>query len=438
MSESPHIDVFISYSRKDARWLDELMTNLKPLIREERIAAWCDREIKPGDRWSEEIDQALGSARVAVLLVSPNFLASDFIMKHELPHLLEAAESRGVKLLWVLVSACAFDRTPLVKLQAAYNPARPLVKLQRANRDEALTEIAAQILKAVETPSDAQNDVPADDEEAAPVDVRLEKNASVVGGRRDARDDFLARVAEICRLRTPNVQLRRRRSEDGKVAFLHVTAREGPFTSQYPLAAYEHGLAAEDLQHFLEQVHRSYRETDPGVRSQIVCGGAMPDPQLVEQASAAGVWVRSFVEYQGLIDFGRYVGRQTDRLEVDPIYPPALYIPQRFVQFVGAETRPGENVLDQVFRWLGEPDGRFVLVLGDFGTGKTFLLHEIARQMPQRLPPLTPGAGRNAVAGEGPSAGRAGLDAHGRGGRVAVRHRGLSVHVARRPRGPAV
>ncbi len=67
-----------------------------------------------------------------------------------------------------------------------------------------------------------------------------------------------------------------------------------------------------------------------------------------------------------------------------------MYISQRFVQFVGADTRPGENVLDQVFRWLGEPDGRFVLVLGDFGTGKTFLLHEIARQMPQRLPPLTP------------------------------------------------
>ncbi len=229
------------------------MTNLKPLIREERIAAWCDREIKPGDRWSEEIDQALGSARVAVLLVSRDFLASDFIMKHELPHLLEAAESRGVKLLWVLLIACAFDRTPLVKLQAAYNPARPLVKLQRANRDAALTEIAAQILKAVETPGDAQNQVPADDEEATRDRLRLEEKPSVVGGGGDAGRLF-GPCRGICRLRTPNVQLRRRRSEEGKVAFLHVTAREGPFTSQYPLAAYEHGLAAEDLQHFLEQV----------------------------------------------------------------------------------------------------------------------------------------------------------------------------------------
>jgi len=389
MPPSQPIDVFISYSHKDARWLDELMTHLKPLIREEQIAAWSDRDIRPGASWKAEIDRALRSARVGVLLVSPNFLASDFIMKHELPHLLEAAKSRGVKLLWVLVSACAFDRTPLVKLQAAYNPARPLVKLPRANRDEALNEIAEQILKAVEAPGEGPNDAPADDEEAALEDVRLEKDLrSSAGG--EMRDDFLARVAEICRLRTPNVQLRRRRSEDQKLTYLHVTAREGPFTSQYPLAAYEHGLAAEDLQYFLEQVHRSYRETDPGVRSQIVCGGAMLDPQLVQQASAAGVWLRSFVEYQGLIDFGRYVERQTERLDGDPIYPPALYLPQRFVQFVGAETRQGDNVLEQVFRWLGEPDARFVLVLGDFGTGKTFLLHEIARQMPDRLPALTP------------------------------------------------
>ena len=121
--------------------------------------------------------------------------------------------------------------------------------------------------------------------------------------------------------------MRRRQTDDGRLTYLHVTTQEGPFTSQYPLAAYEQGVTAEELQHFLDHIHRAYRETDPGVRSQIVCGGATLDPQFVQQASAAGVWVRSFVEYQGLIDFGGYVRRQTERLEADLIYPPALYFP---------------------------------------------------------------------------------------------------------------
>jgi WD40 repeat protein len=397
------VDVFISYSRKDARWLDQLMTHLKLLVREERVAAWCDRDIQAGQRWREEIDRALASARVGLFLVSPNFLASDFIMQDELPYLLKAAETRGVKLLWVLVTACLFDQTPLVGLQAAYNPTRPLAKLQGDQRNEALTAIAREILKAVDEArvsaegpgvvdpnhADRFDDDPFEIESGRFSADHLRR----VGGLRDGRDvcdDFLARVAEICRLRIPHVQLRRRQSEDGKLDYLHVTAREGPFTSQYPLAAYEHDLTPDDLQHFLDGIHRAYRETDPGVRSQIVCGGAMPDAEFIDRASTVGVWLRTFVEYQGLIDFSGYVRRQTERLEADVIYPPKLYIPQRFVQFVGAETRPGDNVLEQVFRWLADPDGRFVLVLGNFGTGKTFLLHELARQMPDRLPTLTP------------------------------------------------
>ena len=128
------------------------MTHLKLLIREERVVAWCDRDIQAGKRSREEIDRALASARVGLLLVSPNFLASDFIMQDELPFLLEAADTRGVKLLWVLLSACLFDQTPIVELQAAYNPARPLAKLQGNQRDEALTAIAREVLKAVGEP----------------------------------------------------------------------------------------------------------------------------------------------------------------------------------------------------------------------------------------------------------------------------------------------
>src|SRR5262249_38538415 len=91
----------------------------------------------------------------------------------------------------------------------------------------------------------------------------------------------------------------------------------------------------------------------------------------------------SFIEYQGLIDFRAYLSRQTARLTADPIYPLSLYVPQRMrtLSLLGQEGAESEDALAQVREWLDSPHGRFLVLLGDFGTGKTFLLHELARRM---------------------------------------------------------
>ncbi len=99
MGQGVRDQVFISYSHEDKKWLDRLRTMLAPLERQGRVKVWDDTQIEPGTPWKEEIENAMASAKVAVFLVSPNSLASDFIIEQEL----EAAE-KGAKIFWVAVT----------------------------------------------------------------------------------------------------------------------------------------------------------------------------------------------------------------------------------------------------------------------------------------------------------------------------------------------
>ncbi|MEO8496737.1 MAG: toll/interleukin-1 receptor domain-containing protein, partial [Planctomycetota bacterium] len=153
MSSTTRDQVFISYSHKDKKWLNQLLTHLKPHARDGSVSNWSDQQIKPGSKWFDEIKAALTRAKVAVLLVSPDFLASEFIREHELTPLLSDAVSGGVTILWIPVRSSAYQTSPLKDYHALSEPSEPIYNL-RGKRDETWVKICEKISDALNAPVD--------------------------------------------------------------------------------------------------------------------------------------------------------------------------------------------------------------------------------------------------------------------------------------------
>ena len=206
---------------------------------------------------------------------------------------------------------------------------------------------------------------------------------------REPVDDFLSRVAEATRANFPQATVTPR----PHAGYLRVSdpLPDSAGAEQWPVGAVDGPATEECVGRFVDEVHAKFASADPSVRSEFVYAGPPAPEALVADARRRGVRLRSFVDYQGLLDLRPLVERQTSRLANDQIYPPGLYVPQRY-RVMGA-TGDGEieaGLADQVSTWLGAPSARLVMVLGDFGRGKTSLLRQLARTLPDSLPGLLP------------------------------------------------
>jgi WD40 repeat protein/uncharacterized protein YjbI with pentapeptide repeats len=194
---------------------------------------------------------------------------------------------------------------------------------------------------------------------------------------------LLDRIEEVCQARYERVRIRRVQAAR---PYLLVTYNDSGVVRELSVGALPGSPTSEDLEAFRKLLGSS----DADLSFEVVYQGAAPAPGLREEARRADIRLRSLLEFQGLLDLRAYVDAQSARLSADRQYPPSLYVPQRFTELDRIDQPAGDDLLGDLLGMLGGDRGRFILLLGDFGCGKTFALRQLAQRIPVDLPHLTP------------------------------------------------
>jgi len=149
--------VFISYSHQDEEYLKELMTYIEPFARTDELEIWHDQQIKAGEKWAVEIEQALNRAWVAILIISPNFLDSKFISSVEVPRLLTKAVKGGSRIFCLHARKSTAhllnwdvdgQKISLTDFQAFNSPDSPLNAMKEFEKDTIYVKCAETIFKS--------------------------------------------------------------------------------------------------------------------------------------------------------------------------------------------------------------------------------------------------------------------------------------------------
>lgn len=144
------IEIFLCYAREDEALLKELEKHLRVLRRQGIIDLWYDRNISAGADWEREIDNHLNTARVILLLVSPDFLDSDYCYGIEMKRAMERHEQGEACVIPIILRHVYWHKTPFGKLQALPIDSKPILSSHWVFKDEAWYNTAEGIRIKVE------------------------------------------------------------------------------------------------------------------------------------------------------------------------------------------------------------------------------------------------------------------------------------------------
>ena len=147
--------LFFSYTHKDEALRDELETHLALMKRQKLIDGWHDRRILAGDEVDDSIKKELEDADIILLLVSSDFIASNYCYSKEMTRAMERHEAKEARVIPVILRSCDWHSAPFGKLLAAPKDGRAITTWP--DRDVAFTDVAKQVRTAVESMSSAKS-----------------------------------------------------------------------------------------------------------------------------------------------------------------------------------------------------------------------------------------------------------------------------------------
>ena len=145
------IEIFCSYAHADEHWRQQLDIHLSLMQRQGLVSIWHDRRIIPSQDWAQAIDSHLTSAWVILLLISPDFLASDYCYGIEMQRALERHQAGQARVIPILLRPVDWKGAPFARLQALPTNAKAITSW--SNQDEAFADVAAGIRRAIEDPA---------------------------------------------------------------------------------------------------------------------------------------------------------------------------------------------------------------------------------------------------------------------------------------------
>jgi hypothetical protein len=154
------IEVFVSYAHEDEGLWNELSKHLSNLKRRNVISIWHHRQIGAGQEWKNEIDAHLNMAHIVLLLVSADFLASDYCYDIEMKKAMERHEAGEARVIPVIVRDCDLEHSPFSKLNYLPTDGKPVTNPRYwSTRDEAFRNVAEGLRRAVDELVESQMSV---------------------------------------------------------------------------------------------------------------------------------------------------------------------------------------------------------------------------------------------------------------------------------------
>jgi WD40 repeat protein len=368
------LTVFISYAAADEQWAVWAAWQLQEAGYQPRLQAWHSVAGRNFVGW---IRRELAAAVYVIVILSPAYLVSDWC-EAELNSALADAVSGRTLLIPVRVAPC--ESPELL---------REIGRISLVDRPEA--EARRVLLAGLRAAADGQG-TPTTPPPYPGSGHGDDRPPPYPGPDRDDLTlRLLSFVEAACRAHHPEgvVQVA---GEGTAFPYLAVVADRDGERQRWPVGVCVDPPDTAAITAFHESVIcLVYMPVDEWVDSELVHLGEPPPEDVCRAARRRRIRIRSLAEFEGRWDPRRYLARQSQRLAVDAAYPPELYVPQRFILLGGGGPPDVQrDVFAAMCDWLDAEDARFLLVLGDFGRGKTFLLRELARRMPREVPQVAP------------------------------------------------